>query len=95
MSQLHEPDEQGNIVDQTEADLTEGPATGDSGAAAALGTDAPPPGHPASAVPLGSVGEADSRGGSGSAGPESSSTGTGGGTGADPGASNVPPTSPR
>ena len=87
MSQLREPDEQGNVVDQTEADLTEGPATGEPGAIAAMSTGAPPPGHPAAAVPMGSAGEANSRGGSGPGGPESAATGVGKGTGAGPGGS--------
>ena len=93
--QLHEPDEQGNIVDQTEADLTAGPAATGPGGAALIGEDVPPPGHPATPSTAGSDGEYLSRGGAAPAGPESSTMGTGSGTGVDPDPpEQVPPTAP-
>jgi hypothetical protein len=90
---LHEPDEHGDVVDQTEADLTEGPTGVRPGGAPPVDGEGPTPGHPTSATPLGTAGEVSSRGGASPAGPESSTTGTGGGTGADPDRENVPPTS--
>jgi hypothetical protein len=46
---LQEPDEQGDVVDQTEMDQVAGPAT--TGVAGALAEDAPRPEEPAPSMP--------------------------------------------
>lgn len=91
---LQEPDEHGDVVDQTEADLTEGPTSVRPDGTTGPDTGAPSPGHPVAAMPAGTPGEIASRDGDSPAGPESTTTGTGSGTGADPDGANVPPTAP-
>lgn len=93
---LHEPDDDGDIVDQTEVDLAAGPSRTGPGAAPLLAEGAPPPGHPEASVPDQSTGEAISRGGVSPAGPTSTATGTGtgSGTGTEPDAADVPPDAP-
>lgn len=91
---LQEPDEQGDIVDQTEMDLKAGPSNAGPSAASLLADEGKPPGHPETASTMGSDGEFLSRGGVGPAGPDSATSGTGRGTGADPDQERTPPSAP-
>jgi hypothetical protein len=91
---LHEPDDEGDVVDQTELDLTEGVSPSGPAGAGPLEPDGPPPGHPAATTPAGTGGEVASRGGDAPAGPTSGTTGTGAGTGARREGADAPPGAP-
>ena len=91
---LHEPDDQGDVVDQAELDLTEGVSPSGPVGSGPLEPDGPPPGHPAATTPTGTAGEVGSRGGDAPAGPTSGTTGTGTGTGARREGAAAPPSAP-
>lgn len=91
---LSEPDEQGDVLDQAELDITEGPSPAGPSGTGPLVPDAPRPGEPATATPTGTSGEVISRGGTTPAGPESPTTGTGAATGARRDEEGAPPAAP-
>lgn len=91
---LHEPDDEGDVVDQSELDLTEGPSPRGPMGTGELEPDLPAPGEAAVGTPSTAAGEVASRGGTTPAGPTSPSTGTGSGTGARRDEEGVPPAAP-
>lgn len=91
---LQPPDDEGDVLDQAQLDMTEGVSPGGPAGFGALEPEAPPPGHPGASTPAGTSGEVGSRGADTPAGPTSSTTGTGTGTGARRDEQAAPPSAP-
>jgi hypothetical protein len=91
---LHEPGEDGDVIDQAQLDMAEGVSPSGPAGFGPLEPDAAPPGHPGATTPVGTPGEVGSRGGDTPAGPTSATTGTAGGTGAGRDEAAAPPSAP-